>query len=41
VLFGDTSDGLWYLNLIRSGSSIDEMRDDLVFGGAAATRIAA
>ena len=41
VLFGDTSDGLWYLNLIRSGSSIEEMRDDLVFGGAAATRIAA
>ncbi len=23
VLFGDTSDGLWYLNLIRSGSPID------------------
>ncbi len=41
VLFGDTSDGLWYLNLIRAGSSIEEMRDDLVFGGAAATRIAA
>jgi nitrite reductase [NAD(P)H] large subunit len=41
VLFGDTSDGLWYLNLIRSGSSIEAMRDDLVFGGAAATRIAA
>jgi nitrite reductase [NAD(P)H] large subunit len=41
VLFGDTSDGLWYLNLIRSGSPIEDMRDDLVFGGTAATRIAA
>ena len=29
VLFGDTADGLWYLDLIRSGQSIDTLRDDL------------
>ena len=29
VLFGDTADGLWYLDLIRSGASIAAMRDDL------------
>jgi nitrite reductase (NADH) large subunit len=32
VLFGDTSDGLWYLDLIRSGTAIDRMRGDLIFG---------
>lgn len=32
VLFGDTGDGLWYLELIRSGQTIDRMRDDLIFG---------
>jgi nitrite reductase (NADH) large subunit len=41
VLFGDTADGLWYLDLIRSGSSIERLRDDLVFGRALATRVAA
>ena len=41
VLFGDTADGLWYLDLIRSGSSIAKARDDLVFGRALATRAAA
>jgi nitrite reductase (NADH) large subunit len=34
VLFGDTADGLWYLDLIRSGASIEAMRDDLAFGRA-------
>jgi nitrite reductase (NADH) large subunit len=34
VLFGDTADGLWYLELIRSGASIEAIRDDLVFGRA-------
>src|SRR5262249_25952235 len=29
VLYGDTEDGLWYLDLIRSGASIERMRDDL------------
>ncbi len=28
VLFGDTADGLWYLDLIRSGQSIEALRDD-------------
>jgi nitrite reductase (NADH) large subunit len=41
VLFGDTADGLWYLDLIRSGSSVGRVRDDLVFGRALATRAAA
>lgn len=32
VLFGDTADGLWYLDLIRAGTAIDGMRTDLIFG---------
>ncbi len=38
VLFGDTADGLWYLELIRSGASIDAIRDDMMFGRALAER---
>jgi nitrite reductase (NADH) large subunit len=38
VLFGDTGDGLWYLELIRSGASIAAIRDDLMFGRAIAER---
>jgi nitrite reductase (NADH) large subunit len=38
VLFGDTGDGLWYLELIRSGASIETIREDLVFGRALAER---
>ena len=38
VLFGDTADGLWYLDLIRSGVDIEAMRDDLAFGRALAER---
>ncbi len=41
VLFGDTSDGPWYLDLIRSGVSTDKFRDDLIFGRALAAREAA
>jgi nitrite reductase (NADH) large subunit len=41
VLFGDTADGLWYLDLIRTGAPIDRYRDDLVFGRALAERMAA
>jgi nitrite reductase (NADH) large subunit len=41
VLFGDTADAPWYLDLIRSSSSITHLRDDLVFGRALATRVAA
>ena len=32
VLFGETADGAWYLDLIRSAVPIAHMRDDLVFG---------
>jgi len=41
VLYGDTADGLWYLDLIRSGASIKRIRDDLAFGRALAARKAA
>jgi len=34
VLFGDTVDGLWYLDLIRSGEPISAIRNDLMFGRA-------
>jgi len=40
VLFGDTADGLWYLDLIRSATSITGIRDDLMFGRSLA-RVAA
>ena len=39
VLFGDTADGLWYLELIRSGASIAAFRDDLAFGRALDERV--
>jgi nitrite reductase (NADH) large subunit len=38
VLFGDTADGPWYLELIRLGQRIDAMRDELIFGRAFADR---
>ena len=38
VLFGDTADGLWYLDLIRSGADVENIRDDLAFGRAFAER---
>jgi nitrite reductase [NAD(P)H] large subunit len=41
VLFGDTTDGLWYLDHIRSGNSIEAIRDDIAFGRALAERQAA
>jgi nitrite reductase (NADH) large subunit len=41
VLFGDTTDGLWYLDLIRSGANIDAIRNDLAFGRALADRMPA
>jgi nitrite reductase (NADH) large subunit len=41
VLFGDTADAPWYLDLMRSGSPISPLRDDLVFGRALAMRAAA
>lgn len=36
VLFGDTVDGLWYLDLIRSGADVSLLRDGLAFGPALA-----
>jgi nitrite reductase (NADH) large subunit len=41
VLFGDTGDGLWYLDLIRGGPPVDKFRDDLIFGRALVERVAA
>ena len=41
VLFGDTVDGLWYLDLIRSGASIEAIREDIMFGRTLAERKAA
>src|SRR5262245_45424004 len=41
VLYGDTEDGLWYLDLIRSGAPIEHMRHDLAFGRMLAQRRAA
>lgn len=41
VLFGDTADGLWYLDLIRARTPIATLRDDLMFGRAFAERRAA
>jgi nitrite reductase (NADH) large subunit len=41
VLFGDTTDGAWYLDLIRSGETIEAVRHDLIFGRALCARAAA
>ena len=41
VLYGDTADGLWYLDLIKSGQPVGAMRDDLIFGRSLATKEAA
>jgi len=40
VLFGDTADAPWYLELIRAGRAIGRLRDDLVFGRVLATQAA-
>lgn len=34
VLYGDTSDGNWYFQLLREGTDIAAMRDMLIFGQA-------
>ncbi|MBL8570900.1 MAG: NAD(P)/FAD-dependent oxidoreductase [Phreatobacter sp.] len=36
VLFGETSDALWYLDLIRQGRPLGRLRDAVVFGQALA-----
>jgi nitrite reductase (NADH) large subunit len=37
VLIGDTSDALWYLEMIRAGKAIAGIRKDMMFGRALAT----
>jgi nitrite reductase (NADH) large subunit len=34
VLFGDAADGAWYFDLLKSGASVVDIRDTLVFGQA-------
>jgi len=41
VLYGDTGDALWYLDLIRNGAAVEPFRDQLVFGRALVERQAA
>src|SRR3979490_1777321 len=38
VLYGDTADSFWYLDLIRYGAAIDSIRADLIFGRALGKR---
>jgi nitrite reductase [NAD(P)H] large subunit len=38
VLYGDTADSFWYLDLIRSGAAIDSVREDLIFGQVLSNR---
>ena len=32
VLFGETTDGAWYFDLLRKGTDVSEMRETLIFG---------
>jgi nitrite reductase (NADH) large subunit len=32
VMYGDTSDGAWFFDLVRKGSAIGELRETLIFG---------
>jgi nitrite reductase (NADH) large subunit len=41
VLFGDTADAPWYLDLIRTGALIEPFRHEIIFGRALAERRAA
>ena len=34
VLFGETGDGAWYLDLLKKGDDVSDMRDTLIFGQA-------
>ena len=38
VLYGDTTDALWYLDMIRAGKIIAAIRKELMFGRALATQ---
>jgi nitrite reductase (NADH) large subunit len=37
VLYGDTSDGSWYFDLLRKGEDISDIREALIFGQAFAS----
>lgn len=37
VLYGDTSDGNWYFDLLRKGEDVSEIRDSLILGQAFAS----
>ncbi|MBV8839622.1 MAG: NAD(P)/FAD-dependent oxidoreductase [Alphaproteobacteria bacterium] len=41
VLFGDTADGAWYLDLIRSAQPLKGLYDDLAFGRTCTNALAA
>ena len=34
VMYGDTADGSWFFDLVKSGQSVADMRDTLIFGPA-------
>lgn len=34
VLYGDTVDGAWYFQLMREGTAVDDLREQLLFGPA-------
>jgi nitrite reductase (NADH) large subunit len=34
VLYGDTVDGAWFFKLMREGTDVSGMREDLLFGQA-------
>lgn len=34
VLYGETSDGSWFFDLLKKGTNVSEMRDTLIFGQA-------
>ncbi|MEO0440846.1 MAG: nitrite reductase large subunit NirB [Pseudomonadota bacterium] len=34
VLYGDTSDGAWYFDMLKKGRDISDIRDNLIFGQA-------
>jgi len=36
VLYGDTTDALWYLELIRTREPVARIRKDMIFGRALA-----
>jgi nitrite reductase (NADH) large subunit len=37
VLYGDTADGNWYFDLLKTGENVSEIRDALIFGQAFAS----